>query len=207
MASVEHIDDLTLFFRVKTGEEGAFKALFMRYYEKLHRFIVLMHHDPILAEEVVQEVFFRIWERRESLQVQSSVKYYLYAACRNQAYNLVSQKSRHHQRITEAMTAILTDRSTPETVLSFETLYQDLLEAVDALPTKARKVFVLKYFQQTKHKDIAHKMNISESMVEKHAANAIRHLKKKLTPHIIPAVFTLLTRLFSLILFLLRIGL
>ena len=206
MASAENIeDDLTLFLRVKESEERAFKELFVRYYEKLSRFVLMMYHDPILAEEVVQEIFVRLWERRKSLEIQSSVKYYLYTACRNQAYNTVSQKYRHHQSMTKAVEAVLTDRSTPETVLSFETLYQDFQEAVDALPTKARKVFVLKYLQQSKHKEIAREMNISESTVEKHAANAIRQLRKKLSPHALPSIIALLTNLTLLTLLFLRV--
>ncbi len=189
------IDDLTLFLRVKTSEEKAFKKLFVRYYEKLRQFTTLTYHDPILAEEVVQEVFARLWERRQSLEIHSSVKYYLYTACRNQAYNLINQKNHRHQSMTEAMEAILADNDTPETVLSFETLYYNLQKAVDALPTKAKKVFVLKYFQQTKHKEIARRMNISESMVEKHAANAIRQVRKKLASHALPVILTLLTKL------------
>lgn len=201
-ANIE-VDDLTLFLRVKASEAVAFKTLFVRYYEKLRQFVILTHHDPVLAEEVVQEVFTRIWERRHTLQIQLSVKYYLYTACRNQAYNLVSHKSRHHQQITEALEAVLAERSTPETILSFETLYEDLQEAMKSLPAKAREVFVLKYLMQTKHKEIAQSMNISESMVEKHAANAIRQLRKKLTPYALPVVFALLTELPGLILLLL----
>ena len=192
-------DDLTIFLNIKENDTVAFKILFQRYYEKLCQFVVLTHDDRFMAEEVVQEVFTRVWEKRHYIEIKTSVKYYLYTACRNQAHNLVSQKSRQHHGLSNALEDMLTDTHTPESIFTFETLYQDFQQAVNALPTKAKTVFMLKYFENAKHKEIAHSMNISESMVEKHAANALRQLRKKLSQHALPVYFTLVIKLSTLI--------
>lgn len=195
-------DDLTLFHHVKEGKEGAFKMLFLRYYDKLCRFVVLLHHDHSLAEEVAQEVFTRIWEKRQEIEIQTSVKYYLYNACRNQAYNLVSKKDRQHTLWSTALEDIIVDEQNPEQVFIFDTLHNDFQEAINTLPAKAKEVFMLKYFEKARHKEIARSMNISESMVEKHIANALRHLRKKLAMHTISAFFILLGKVSLLILLL-----
>ncbi len=184
-------NDFVLWHKIKEGDAQAFKSLFLRYYDPLIRFVNLLHHNPVLAEEAVQEVFAKIWEKRNELTIKTSVKYYLYNACRNQAYNLISQKANQHNAISELLANILTEERTPEHVFYNDALSHDIQEAIDALPPKAREVFLMKYFRQAKHKEIAQSMNISESMVEKHASNALKHLRKKLATHAISLAFAI----------------
>jgi RNA polymerase sigma-70 factor (ECF subfamily) len=184
-------NDLILFHKIKEDSQGAFKILFLRYYDKLSGFVVLLHHDASLAEEVVQEVFARIWEKRHEIDIKTSVKYYLYNACRNQAYNLISQKVHQHSALSRTLEDIIADDQNPEKIFSFEALNHDFHEAINTLPAKAKEVFLLKYFEKARHREIAQSMNISESMVEKHAANALRHLRKKLEMHAISVFFAL----------------
>ena len=75
-------DDLALFRKIKESDDQAFKVLFLRYYDKLYHFVVMLYKDPVLADEVVQEVFAKIWEKREELVIKASVKYYLYTCCK-----------------------------------------------------------------------------------------------------------------------------
>ena len=203
MASPDHTaDDLTLFQKMREDDAGAFKILFVRYYEKLCGFVRLMQKEETSAEEVVQEVFTRIWEKRKEISIKSSVKYYLYASCRNQALNTVS--SHYHQLLplSEVSAASVIAEEDPEKIFSLHALQEDIRLAVDSLPARAKEVFILKYFQKARHKEIALRMNISESMVEKHAANALRHLRKKLEMHAITVFFTLFSNLTLLMLLL-----
>ncbi len=202
MAAVFYIDeedDLTLFQKIKEDKEGAFKILFLRYYEKLYHFIVLLHHDTLLAEEVVQEVFARIWEKRHEIVIKTSVKYYLYQACRNQAYNLVSKEARQPRILPEELENMVTDDQNPEKIFIFNALHKDFHVALNTLPTQSKKVFMMKYFEKARHREIAQCMNISESMVEKHMANALRHLRKKLATHTKSIFFALLVQSLILI--------
>ncbi len=177
-------DDLRLFRQLKKGDQPAFRELFLRYYHPLIQFIRLTHQDTFLAEEAVQEIFARLWERRETLTIRTSVKHYLYQACRNQANTLAAKNSRQSYSLSDREDSLV-DPVTPEQVLGFATLQHDFQAAVDALPRKAKEVFLLKYYQERRHQEIAQSMNISESMVEKHIANALRHLRKKLAIHLV----------------------
>lgn len=183
-------DELKLFLQITQGNQQAFQVLFLRYYHPLIQFIRLIHQDAFLAEEVVQEVFARLWERRQALSIRTSVKHYLYQASRNQANTMVTKKSYQSCALSEVEDQ-LTDPITPEQVLGFATLQHDFQVAVDALPRRAKEVFLLKYYQEVRHREIARTLNISESMVEKHVANALRHLRKKLAIHLVGVALSL----------------
>lgn len=195
-------DELALFQKIREDDAGAFKILFIRYYEKLCGFVRLMQKDEFCAEEIVQEVFTRIWEKRKEITIQSSVKYYLYISCRNQALNTVSKQQHQPLAFSEISVAAFMAEDDPEKIFSRNVLQEDVSLAINSLPAKAREVLILKYFQKARHKEIAQRMNISESMVEKHAANALRHLRKKLAMHTISVFFTLFLK-FSLLILLL----
>jgi RNA polymerase sigma-70 factor, ECF subfamily len=196
------VDELALFQKIREDDAGAFKILFIRYYEKLCGFVRLIQKDEFSAEEVVQEVFTRIWEKRKEITIQSSVKYYLYISCRNQALNIVSKHQHQPLAFSEISVADFMIEDDPEKIFSRNALQEDVYSAIDSLPAKAREVLILKYFQKARHKEIAQRMNISESMVEKHAANALRHLRKKLAMHTISVFFALFLK-FSLLILLL----
>lgn len=176
-------DDLALFQKIKESDAKAFKMLFLQYYDKLRHFLILLYKNPVLADEVVQEVFAKIWEKREELVIKTSVKYYLYACCKNRAYNFTQKKVNRQLELSKALSDLISDDQNPEKILILDTIYQDFQSAINTLPEKAKEVFMLKYLKKNKHKEIARSMNISESMVEKHVSNALRHLRKELSIH------------------------
>jgi RNA polymerase sigma-70 factor (ECF subfamily) len=83
-----------LVVRVRLGDEGAFQSLFETYYTTLCDFVHSYLHSPESAEELVQIVFLRIWEHRPSWEPTTSVRAYLFEACRNQALGVLK-----HERI------------------------------------------------------------------------------------------------------------
>lgn len=174
--------ELALFRETKAGSPAAFKVLFLRYYDKLHAFVMTLSPDPFLAEETVQEVFVRLWERRATISIHSSVRYYLYRSCRNTLYNLLEKKAAHR---TVPLSSVEEPAAAGNAMdlLTYKLLDAEFRNAVKELPEKAQKVFLLRYYHKSKHKEIARHLRISESMVEKHWANALRHLRKKLAAH------------------------
>lgn len=176
--------ELALFREVKEGSTAAFKLLFLRYHEKLHAFVLALSSDPFLAEETVQEVFVRLWEKRDTISIHSSVRYYLYSSCRNTLYNFFQKKANRTLPLYGMEEPAAGED--PADLLSYKLLDIEFREAVSELPEKAQKVFLLRFYHNSKHKEIARHLDISESMVEKHWANALRHLRKKLAAHFFP---------------------
>ena len=177
-----NMKELALYREVKEGSTDAFKSLFLRYYDKLYSFTLSLSSDPFLAEETVQEVFVRLWEKRGTISIRSSVQYYLYSSCRNTLLNLLQKKANQTMPLAGVDDSVIVEED-PAALLSYKLLDTDFREAVSELPEKAQKVFLLRYYHNSKHKEIARRLQISESMVEKHWANALRHLRKKLAAH------------------------
>lgn len=169
--------------RIKEEDVKAFKLLFDMYYERLCRFVYLIIKDESSVEEVVQEVFINFWESRRQINITTSVKAYLYTACKNRALNLSIKKANNNLSIHMGFYDEIPAGQTPEEIFAYQQLDNDFHGAIESLPGQAKRVFKLKHFERAKQKEIASLMNISESTVEKHMGYALRHLRKSLSVH------------------------
>src|SRR3546814_15584283 len=109
----------------------------------------------------------------------SSVRYYLYRSCRNILYNLLEKKATRDALSLSRVEPVPEPAEDAAGQLSYKLLETDFREAVNELPEKAQKVFLLRYYHQSKHKEIARRLHISESMVAKHWANALRSTEER----------------------------
>ncbi|MDO9614094.1 MAG: sigma-70 family RNA polymerase sigma factor, partial [Bacteroidota bacterium] len=89
-------DEKELYQRLKEGDERAFNDLFRKYYSSMCHFARQFLNDSEMAEETVQDMFVRIWEKRESLNIETSVKHYLFRSVRNHCLNQIQ-----HQKIRQ----------------------------------------------------------------------------------------------------------
>ena len=134
--------------------------------------------DVDVAEEIVQDVFFKIWEKCAELDKIKSIKAYLYRCVVNASINHINKQktiAAHHQKIAEEITLHDIERLDEENDL-IVALYAE----IDKLPTKCKEVFKLNRLERLKYKEIAAKLNISERTVENHIANALKVLKTNL---------------------------
>ena len=86
------VQDLHLLNLLRRNDEEAFTALFRKYYEPLYRFVLRFVRDPQIGENLVQDVFVKLWETRESIRIRSNVRAYLYTAVRNHALNYLRRE-------------------------------------------------------------------------------------------------------------------
>ena len=134
--------------------------------------------DVNIAEELVQDVFVRLWERPDKLQQATSIKAYLYRAVINSSLNhLTRQKTikKHHQDIS----ADLTDAYL-ENVHEEQELKIWIYKEIERLPEQCKKVFKLNRFDGLKYKEIAQQLNISEKTVENHIIHALKLLRSRM---------------------------
>jgi RNA polymerase sigma factor (sigma-70 family) len=154
---------------LKNGKPEALSALFHEYYAPLFQYgQKLTHYDTELTKEIIQDLFFKLWERRANLGDVRSVKVYLFTAFRR----LLIDKSRHF-KVEEAYTAAFnpTDRweNSPEDDFLFEekrlTDAQKLKKAILKLPNRVREAVTLRYFEEMSYADIAQIMDLKERTV------------------------------------------
>ncbi len=167
--------DEQLLLLLKQNDQGAFKALYERYWEKLFVTAHFRLSDPAEAEDVVQDVLLNIWRKRETLELKNSLNTYLAAAVKYEIINIFAKRKKieKHFHISELH---LPDNSTEEK-LSFTELESRLATLVKALPEKCRMVFTMSREQGYSQKKIARELDISENTVESHIKHALRSLR------------------------------
>jgi RNA polymerase sigma-70 factor (ECF subfamily) len=173
----------TLINKITNGDEVAFKRLFMLYYQRLFHLAMYFLKSKELAEEVVSDIFFHLWIRKNTLTTISDINKYLYAAVKNQSLYYLRRKNIMPNNDAMELYCIecIPDADDPEsTLLNRE--YKDLVQqAILSLPEKCREVFRLVLSDRLKHKDIAILLDISEKTVEAHVANAYKRIAQYVT--------------------------
>lgn len=180
-----------LLLKVAEGDESAFGQLFKTYYTQLGGFIMRITESEPLTQEIVQDVFLKIWINRSSLAELSSFKAYLLVVARNHAFNCLKQIAREKSREKEWVKTVLQQASNNvEETTTIDT--GNLIdEAVELLPPRQKKVYTLSRQDGMKQEEIARELNISLETVKKHMVLALRFLKNYLRTHIGVFIFSL----------------
>jgi RNA polymerase sigma-70 factor (ECF subfamily) len=169
--------------KIIMGDEAAFKQLFALYYQRLFHVAVYFLKSKELAEEVVSDVFFHLWMKRENLPAIDDLNKYLYASVKNQSLYYLRRKNVMPNNDASDLYSIewIPDADNPERNL-LDTEYKDLIQqAILSLPEKCREVFRLVLSDKLKHKDIALLLGISEKTVEAHITVAYKRIVEYVT--------------------------
>lgn len=172
----ENADEIVLLNLIREGDKLAFRHLFETYFTPLCRFMYVYLHDKNEVEELALDIFTYVWENRKTLQIQLSIKAYLFQAARNKSLNAIRQAKR-----TVSLDQV--DMDIEETnVMSLETeeLSELIREAIMALPDKCREVFQLSRNESLTNQEIASQLNISIKTVEGQITKALKRIKESL---------------------------
>lgn len=180
------VPDSEIVARIRSGDEAAFKQLFLDQYHRLCVLAARMLGSDAMAEELVQDVLLHIWDHRANWDVTSSVAGYLTTAVRNRALNWL-QRERAEQRWVERVrrrespiVALHSKQETPEEHVTSVELADAIVQAIDKLPPRCRQAFVLRRQRQLSYIEIAQIMEISPKTVEIQIGLALKALRKQL---------------------------
>lgn len=166
--------------RIRDGDESAFKHLFDRYYRPLCVYAGSIDRSEGAAEEIVQDVFFRIWVHRDRLNPVQSLSGYLFTAVRNRAYNrsarLHSEQAYRSRLLDELQDAPHQGAAADEEVRAAE-IAAAVDRAIAQLPPRCREAFLLRRQQRLSCADIARAMQISPKTVEIQITKALKALR------------------------------
>ena len=169
--------------RIRCGNRSAFEVLFRAYSAPLCAFALRYVKAPEVAEEIVQDVFLKIWVNRESWRPRN-VKSYLYGAVRNKALDHLAHQKVVQEWKGKAYHAPETTISTPQHTLQYEELAEAIQEGIECLPERTRLVFILSRQHGLRYKEIASALGISVKTVEAQMSRAFRLLQTHLAPHL-----------------------
>lgn len=178
MTDVRTLSERQLLLSLQQGDESAFTEIYTRYSRKLLATAFNYSRDPDLAEEIVQDIFLSLWERRSSLQIES-LEAYLATAIK---FAIFRQIYTQKKRIELAKTHYKIETI----VLDEDKIYAKFLDEyiqgiVETLPKKCRIVFQYSRNMHLNNKEIAEKMNISEKTVESHMTKALKTIRNNLS--------------------------
>jgi len=178
--SYQDLCDQNLLILFQAGEDGAFTEIFERYGNRLYLHALKMLRDRDAAQDVVQEIFTKLWLKRDQFVLTSSLSSYLYAAIRNKILDILSHEKvvmRYQQSLQRTITQgeFITDDWIREKELA-----EIIEKEIGLLPPKMKEVFELSRKDHLSYNEIAVKLNISENTVRKHISKAIKKLKLKL---------------------------
>ena len=168
--------------QLRLGDEKAFETIFRQHYPMLCRFAAPFLYDAESAEEAVQEVMVTVWEKREQLEIATSLKSYLFGAVHKHCLNWIKHdqvKARYRQEtLATAPLAEAPDGFASE-------LEQQISRAIQKLPEERRKVFLLSREEGLKYREIADKLGISIKTVENQMGKALRFLREELQDYLV----------------------
>lgn len=181
-ASTSDHSEKDLVERVRAGDQLALEEIFHKYYDGLCRFTLSLTHSRDDVEDLVQDIFVKIWIRRALWSPKGSISAYLFKAARNQSLNFLKSKK------ANSISIFADEESLP--VEEKEDLIDEITgkdaitaagEAIQKLPERCRLIFTLNRQEGLTYSEIADVLGISEKTVENQVSHALKTLRKALS--------------------------
>jgi RNA polymerase sigma-70 factor (ECF subfamily) len=188
-----------LFKRLKTGDKHAFTVLFNTWKDKLHGFLLGITRSEEKADDLLQDIFLKLWNNRENLPEIDNFDAYLYTMAKNIAFDSLRRFAKTTLIFDNLFRDIdNTENITPENIFIHKELDEKIREAVKQLPPQQQKIFVMYKQEGLHHDEIAKKLNLSVSTSKNTLRNAIANLREILLkeyPELLLMIICLFDRL------------
>jgi len=190
VSKINFSDEAILLKELKKGSNDALEFLFKAYYPRLQGYALRFISEKEIVKDIIQECFIKLWEKHESVQY-VSIRSLLFVMVRNSCLNYLKHTAIVNQYQIEYLANIkgeerlyhadfLCDTESP---LLYEELQNEIRKVIEQLPERRKEVFLMSRFEGLKNREIAEKLQISTTAVEKHIAKAIEsftdHFKNK----------------------------
>ena len=176
---------------ISTLNKSAFEEVFKTYFKPLTAFAYKFVKDADDAKSIVHDVFMKLWEKKETIDMSKSVKSYLFTSVNNRSLNFI----RDHKKFTNEE-FILENQHDDHWEVSDELSAVDIQKKVDStlnnISPKAKQVFIMSRNEGLKYREIAEKLNISIKTVETHMSTALKELRKNLKEYLTALILFLI---------------
>jgi RNA polymerase sigma-70 factor (family 1) len=164
---------------IARGDQRSFEDLYRLFFARLFNFAMLYVHKKEIAEEVVNDVMMKVWNKKQTLQEIQNLETYLFVAVRNQSLNYLAQYSNYHVALEpDNGRGEIINLNDPEKELEWKEIHLRLNQAIDQLPEQCRTVFKLIKEEGFRYKQVAEILSISPRTVETQLFRAIKKLDK-----------------------------
>lgn len=177
---------------IRNRDKNAFESVFKTYYKHLCSYANQIVADLDISEEIVQEMFFQLWQKRDSLSIETSLKSYLFRSVHNSCLNHIKHnkvKQSYSQQILHENNDLLGSQYHMD---DSKELLELIGTAVEKLPTERKKVFIMIRYEDRKYKEVADILGISVKTVENQMGKAMKFLREELKEYF-PAIIILIS--------------
>lgn len=183
MKIYEGYSDEQLFSKVKKGDNGAFTALYERFFPILliHALHKLQNSQD--AKDIVQETFLALYQKKDGIDIQKNFSGYIYQVLKNKILNFISKqnvRANYQEQIEQESVFDVSEQNDVDSYVFENELKKQIEEGIDLLPEKMRQVFEMSRFEQLSHKEIANQLNISDKTVKRQIVNALKIIRSKI---------------------------
>jgi RNA polymerase sigma-70 factor (ECF subfamily) len=184
--------DNELLSRFRSGDIAAFEDLFKTYYQALVGYGRTILKDKDEAEDIVQQVFVTIWEKRSEMEVHTSFKGMMYRAVQNACLNRIKHQT---VRRSHAKEVIMTGSSSfSQQDIQYKELQKKIDESIDQLPEQCARIFRMSRFDELKYQEIADKLGLSVKTVENQMGKALKLMRENMKDYLTVLMLLILKR-------------
>lgn len=169
---------------IQSGDEKAFEHLFKAQYPILCGYARKYLDDTDQAEEIVQEMFFSFWQKKEKLEINTSLEAYLFRSVRNSCLNYLKHlKIREQYKLANNQEIRRKEQEVHDNVVALE-LQERIEHVINELPPERKKIFKMSRYEELKYREIADKLKISVKTVEAQMGKALKFLRLHLADYL-----------------------
>ncbi len=175
-----HINDDILIHKLRKGDPIAFEEIFSKYSNKLYQFSFSYLKSEADAEEIVQDVFLKLWEKRKAIKTETSFQSYLFTITLNFIKRQFNRKARADQYKHELATHFFEANDQVESSITYQDLLNKLEILIDRMPEKRKQIFIERKQHDKPVKQIAEELGITAKTVENQITRALNFLRDEL---------------------------
>lgn len=189
-------NDLDLFKRLQNNDEAAFKVVYTKYYSRLYNFILEYINQKDIVENIVQDTFATLWNKRKKLKDNTNLASWLFSVAKNNCLYKM-RDTRYKQKLFTSKELDLNEidlninalSSFDTSAFAFNEIGEIIEKTFNELPPQCRKVFELSRFREMKNIQIAEELNISVKTVEGHISKCLKRFREALKDYLPLIIF------------------
>lgn len=163
--------------------KAVFEEVFKAHFTALHAYACTLLRQDAQAEEIVQQVFYKLWLKKDEVQITQNLKAYLYKSVHNECLNFMK-----HQKVRKAHQDYVmhtgNEGQSPIQDMATKELKDKIYEALARLPEQCRTIFQMSRFEELKYREIADKLQLSVKTVENQMGKALRSMRQQLADYL-----------------------
>ncbi len=180
MGKYDGLNDQELISLLQQGDEGALRPIYNKHISQLHYFILRTAKSKQFTEDIVQDVFIKVWENRMQIDCEQPFKPYLYTIAKRHLLNLLKRVQHETYIVEEIRKNVSLVENTTEMAINFQESNVTIVEAIDKLPSQCREVFLRCKIRGLSYQQTAKELGITEGTVNSQMVKALKAIRMHL---------------------------